>query len=366
MNQYQEEIRRVAAKSVKDLNLDRSSPSANGHSAATFRAIPRRLSNGSDTGSSSSSSTRGGNGVVATSTTMNAAKMQYLQKVQELNLSNSLKTGGSNGSGGGGGGMNQIIRSPQGKMPKSTSATSLNLRTSPSSSMMRQARYSVSPTNLAKVTSPVAPNNLNLSVNNRGAIISASKMASALSSESINYPRLVFRKGHTPQPLPSRPDSQVLAGNAALSASDLTPSEQEQILRQRQQNEMIAAAMYQGSGQILVENGGQQGGAVANGVQYQPGSYPQAKRQSLTNIPIYENIDGLPAVPQRGHQATPPPPPPPYMGQHNIVSNGVAAPNSGVSISQNKRYVVKQNINVHPCSCNLEVPEGLKLNTSSM
>ena len=54
--------------------------------------------------------------------------------------------------------------------------------------------------------------------------------------------------------------------------------------------------------------------------QFQPGTYPQLKRASLTNIPIYENVDGLPAVPARGRrQATPPPPPPPYTGPHHIV-----------------------------------------------
>ena len=64
--------------------------------------------------------------------------------------------------------------------------------------------------------------------------------------------------------------------------------------------------------------------------QYQPGTYPQLKRASLTNIPIYENIDGYPTIPN----VPPPPPappavgsggagiqPPPYTGQHNIVSN---------------------------------------------
>jgi peptidoglycan hydrolase-like protein with peptidoglycan-binding domain len=29
---------------------------------------------------------------------------------------------------------------------------------------------------------------------------------------------------------------------------------------------------------------------------YQPGTYPQLKRSSLSNIPIYENIDGYPDV----------------------------------------------------------------------
>ena len=54
--------------------------------------------------------------------------------------------------------------------------------------------------------------------------------------------------------------------------------------------------------------------------QFQPGTYPQLKRASLTNIPIYENVDGFPAVPARGRrQATPPPPPPPYTGPHHIV-----------------------------------------------
>ena len=62
-------------------------------------------------------------------------------------------------------------------------------------------------------------------------------------------------------------------------------------------------------------------GPMANPLQFQPGTYPQLKRASLTNIPIYENIDGFPAIPVRGRrQATPPPPPPPYTGPHHIVS----------------------------------------------
>ena len=49
--------------------------------------------------------------------------------------------------------------------------------------------------------------------------------------------------------------------------------------------------------------------------QFQPGTYPQAKRSSLTSIPIYENLDGYPA--EVGHE------PPPYTGSHNIVGMDV-------------------------------------------
>ena len=36
--------------------------------------------------------------------------------------------------------------------------------------------------------------------------------------------------------------------------------------------------------------------------QFQPGTYPQLKRASLTNIPIYENLDTYPAIPVRGRR----------------------------------------------------------------
>ena len=70
---------------------------------------------------------------------------------------------------------------------------------------------------------------------------------------------------------------------------------------------------------------------------YQPGTYPQLKRSSLSNIPIYENIDGYPDVvthqmisiqqqqlqQQRQQQQTSiySPPPPPYTAPHTIVSS---------------------------------------------
>jgi hypothetical protein len=47
------------------------------------------------------------------------------------------------------------------------------------------------------------------------------------------------------------------------------------------------------------------------------GTYPQLKRSSLSNIPIYENIDGYP-VPIH-HPGAGVPEPPPYTGAHNIV-----------------------------------------------
>ena len=82
---------------------------------------------------------------------------------------------------------------------------------------------------------------------------------------------------------------------------------------------------------------------------YQPGTYPQLKRSSLSNIPIYENIDGYPDVvthqlisiqqqqlqqqqqqlqqqqQQLQQQQQQPsiysPPPPPYTAPHTIVSS---------------------------------------------
>ena len=64
---------------------------------------------------------------------------------------------------------------------------------------------------------------------------------------------------------------------------------------------------------------------------FQPGTYPQLKRSSLSNIPIYENIDGYPDVvthqmiaiqQQQLQQASNyNPPPPPYTAPHTIVSS---------------------------------------------
>ena len=64
---------------------------------------------------------------------------------------------------------------------------------------------------------------------------------------------------------------------------------------------------------------------------YQPGTYPQLKRSSLSNIPIYENIDGYPdvvthqmiAIQQQQQQQASiySPPPPPYTAPHTIVSS---------------------------------------------
>ena len=52
-----------------------------------------------------------------------------------------------------------------------------------------------------------------------------------------------------------------------------------------------------------------------------PGTYPQLKRSSLSNIPIYENLDGYP-VPVRHSE------PPPYTGAHNIVVAGTLTKSS--------------------------------------
>ena len=49
---------------------------------------------------------------------------------------------------------------------------------------------------------------------------------------------------------------------------------------------------------------------TATATAFRPGSYPQLQQQSVSNIPIYENLDNDPVVPLRGHSA--PPPPPPY------------------------------------------------------
>ena len=68
--------------------------------------------------------------------------------------------------------------------------------------------------------------------------------------------------------------------------------------------------------------------------QFQPGTYPQLKRSSLSNIPIYENIDGYPDLvthqmitlqqqqqqQQQQQDVNCNPPPPPYTGTHTIVS----------------------------------------------
>ena len=61
--------------------------------------------------------------------------------------------------------------------------------------------------------------------------------------------------------------------------------------------------------------------------QFQPGTYPQLKRSSLSNIPIYENIDGYPDIVthqmitiQQQQATSYNPPPPPYTAPHTIVS----------------------------------------------
>ena len=65
--------------------------------------------------------------------------------------------------------------------------------------------------------------------------------------------------------------------------------------------------------------------------QFQPGTYPQLKRSSLTSIPIYENIDGYPDV--ISHQI-PNKDPPPYSGSHTIVGPDVLSRrNSRTSVS---------------------------------
>ena len=50
---------------------------------------------------------------------------------------------------------------------------------------------------------------------------------------------------------------------------------------------------------------------------YRPGCYPQQQSSStLSNIPIYENLnDNEPSVPLRASRVPPPPPPPPYVAK---------------------------------------------------
>ena len=93
MDRYQEEIRRVAAKSVKDLNLDGSGSNHcnnNNNNNNNNALLPRRLSNGSDISLASSSSSAAPSGGVNVA----MARMEYLQKVNQLNLSNNLLSGG--------------------------------------------------------------------------------------------------------------------------------------------------------------------------------------------------------------------------------------------------------------------------------
>eukprot|EP00095_Tigriopus_kingsejongensis_P011791 maker-scaffold119_size336447-snap-gene-2.37 protein:Tk11791 transcript:maker-scaffold119_size336447-snap-gene-2.37-mRNA-1 annotation:"lim domain-containing protein jub isoform x1" len=150
------------------------------------------------------------------------------------------------------------------------------------------------------------------STTSRQAIISASKHPTpTLTGPTSNHhlrltsPQAISQAqflAHRQQPLPS-----LLVKHSAVTAQSLSSTQVES--RWSPQRGTASPPVTSMAGPSLQ--------------QYQPGSYPQLKRASLTNIPIYENIDGYPVIPQRGQQATPPPPPPPYSGHHTIVSSSL-------------------------------------------
>jgi hypothetical protein len=83
---------------------------------------------------------------------------------------------------------------------------------------------------------------------------------------------------------------------------------------------------------------------------FQPGTYPQLKRSSLSNIPIYENIDGYPdvvthqmiAIQQQQLQASNyNPPPPPYTAPHTIVSSDSLSKRNSRYLYEHHYYYMK-------------------------
>ncbi|XP_059088232.1 LIM domain-containing protein jub-like isoform X1 [Tigriopus californicus] len=351
MDRYQEEIRRVAAKSVKDLNLENLANNQVNHHGQ-YRAIPRRLSNGSDAShSSSSSSSRSGGGgggtlttpananhvslnnqsVVTTSINVAAAKMQYLQKINQINLSNQLKSAqNANGirrqSAGNHLTSGQVLRPSEVALSQASNASnSSNHRHAPivagSHSMPhpggRVSTHMVPTAPCRNGTTSLSSENVSL---NRQAIIAASRNGTpTVVSSSVPCSQnivLSSKKGLSPAELLAQHQQSVpslILKQSAVTAQTLRSTKVEPLL----QPHRVSSA--------LPLNAQTPVSTVTNDamVQYQPGSYPQLKRASLTNIPIYENIDGYPVIPQRGQQVTPPPPPPPYSGHHTIVSSSL-------------------------------------------
>lgn len=364
MDRYQEEIRRVAAKSVKDLNLENLTNNQVNHHGQ-YRAIPRRLSNGSDAShSSSSSSSRSGGGTLATPSNANqvvsinnqsivttsinvaAAKMQYLQKINQINLSNQLKSAQNvNGirrqsAGSNIAGAQQAFRPNEAALTKASSASNIsNQRTSMVGSNAMSQHGSHIPNHMVSIaqcrngTTPSLSSG-NVSSLNRQAIIAASRNGTPIVGSS------------------SVPCSQniVLSSKQGLSQAELLAQHQQpvpslilkqnavtaQTLRSTKVEPLFHPHMVSSALPLNVQT---PVSSVSNDekVQYQPGSYPQLKRASLTNIPIYENIDGYPVIPQRGQQVTPPPPPPPYSGHHTIVSSSLTKTVPRCGINEEKK-----------------------------
>jgi hypothetical protein len=297
MDRYQEEIRRVAAKSVRDLNLDVSAVSA---ASSSYAAIPRRLSNGSDVSShgSSSSSCAGGKNAALNSNGIGVnvamAKMEYLQKVNQLNLSNTLnKSVGGQAAIGGRTISGPIltnhtaVRRPHSGIINGSATPGLRAiskSTSASSLLHGNANYLDNAAAIeTRRRASASPQNIN--VYDRSTIIAASKQAT---------PRIYTSE-------PSTLGRYVAAPVVVVAAGYSEPSSE---------------------------------------TQFQPGIYPQLKRASLTNIPIYENLDSYPELPQRGRQSTPPPPPPPYTGTHHIVlnSNNGSRYRNGISFYRSRVF----------------------------
>ncbi len=287
MDRYQEDIRRtVAAK----CGISAGTPSSYG---VVPGSVSRRLSNGSDISSHGSSSGGSGSSSAAGSKTMvnggggNVSRLlgDFQQKINnhQNNLSNTLNNGYHRHRQ-----QHQqpVIGNPSSSATMGRTVNGNNVRViSKSSSASSLARGGTAATSTLenRRRSSVSPH----TALDRNAIIAASKHAA---------PKIL----------------NAATGSGGSSKGSVGGSADRWVAA------MAAPVM------ITAEP------AAAGDVmgQFQPGTYPQLKRDSLTSNPIYENIEGFPAIPMRGlHlQQAPPPPPPPYTGtNHQIVSNGTTA-----------------------------------------
>ncbi len=273
MDRYQEDIRRAAARGLSHLNLGENGSRGNNTSSTTTD-------------------------VSVPSVSVAAARNLYLQKVSQLN----------NGS----------AASPAAPPVAAVQGRRRSAEPKQNGSGSAAATWRGPGTGLGKSKS--ASNVLiNVDGANTMARLSTSSVAAARAT-SISPAAMMVQSNGTPEAAPSTSSSSFNDRVRALASSSTVASGLQGPARVLKQQDALSSNPAQAriSSPVLKKGTSPDPTQQQQQQQFQPGTYPQLKRASLTNIPIYENVDGYPVLPRRG-QPSPPPPPPPYTGSHQLL-----------------------------------------------
>ncbi len=303
MDRYQEEIRRAAAKGVRDLNLDP------GQGGGQHSSLPRQQT-----------------GSVA------ATRALYLQKISQNN-SNSMRAtigvqrrqsadSSHNNPYGSAGVMTISSSNPwSGRgVTKSNSASNVLNGSATTSRFLQQSKSSRG-SSASPILTASESSSLSDFKERVRALGTSSAPASVLAQGSQQTARVLLQK-----------DAIVANGHVVNISRRTSP-----LLRN-------GGSPEQHLQQVAVVQQQQQQQQQPS---FRPGTYPQAEPSGVAAIPIYENLEGLqpqlPELPQRGHVSAPPPPPPPYLSRHQVVSPANLVASDSRSLSKAAPSLAHQN-----------------------